>query len=217
VAAPYLRHSTVDWGHTFSALWLLAMIGGAALAASVSQLHLLLQLLGTTARDRLTDAFTRRVGEELLDLAFANAAREDKPLAVVVVDLDDFKPINDRFGHEAGDRALAAAARMLTQALRRGDMVIRWGGDEFLLVLANTGAAGARQLVDRICKRGLGPRPSGGRQTASLGIAERMADAAADWPTLVRCADDRALKAKQSGKNRAVGCAKSPAGDLYAA
>jgi diguanylate cyclase (GGDEF)-like protein len=217
MAAPYLRHNATDWGRDFGALWLLAMIGGAALAASMSQLHLLLQLLGTTARDRLTGAFTRRVGEELLDLAFANAVREDKPLAVVVVDLDDFKTINDRFGHEAGDQCLAAAANALAQAMRRGDMAIRWGGDEFLLVLTNTAATGARQLVERIRDGGFGTRLGGGRQTASLGIAERQADAAGSWPALVRCADERARQAKQAGKDRVVGCPDAPAGGRFAA
>ncbi|HUT51416.1 MAG TPA: GGDEF domain-containing protein [Alphaproteobacteria bacterium] len=216
-AAPFLRGSPVDGGQAFSALWLLVMIGGAGLAASVSQLHLLLQLLGTTARDRLTGAFTRRVGEELLDLAFANAERENKPLAVVLVDLDDFKATNDRFGHEAGDRSLAAAANVLALAMRRGDSVVRWGGDEFLMVLSNTGAGGARQLVDRICEVGFGTRLGGGRQTASLGIAERQADDAAGWPAMVRHADARARLAKQSGKDRCVGCDDLPADDLFAA
>lgn len=217
VAAPFLRGSTIDWGQAFNALWLLVMIGGAGLAASVSQLHLLLQLLGTTARDRLTGAFTRRVGEELLDLAFANAERENKPLAVVLVDLDDFKATNDRFGHEAGDRSLAAAANALAMAMRRGDSVIRWGGDEFLMVLVNTGAKGAQQVVDRICDAGFGPRLGGGRQTASLGIAERQADDAESWPALVRHADARARQAKQSGKDRCIGCSDLPKGDLFAA
>jgi len=216
-AAPLLRGSTPDWGQAFSALWLLVMIGGAGLAASVSQLHLLLQLLGTTARDRLTGAFTRRVGEELLDLAFANAERESKPLAVVLVDLDDFKATNDRFGHEAGDRSLAAAANVLALAMRRGDSVIRWGGDEFLMVLAGTDAHGAWRVVDRICDTGFGTRLGGGRQTASLGIAERQADQAANWPAMVRRADARARQAKQSGKDRCIGCGDVPTGDLFAA
>jgi len=216
-AAPFLRGTAIDWGAIFSAQWLLLMIGAAALAAAMSQLHLLLQLLGTTARDRLTGAFTRRVGEELLDLAFANAGREKKPLSVVLVDLDDFKEINDRFGHEAGDRSLAAAANELALAMRRGDVVIRWGGDEFLMVLANTDARGARTVVERIVESGFGTRLAGGQQTASLGIAERQADQAADWPALVRRADDRARQAKQAGKGRCVGCGDVPNGDLFAA
>jgi diguanylate cyclase (GGDEF)-like protein len=216
-AAPLLRGTAVDWGQSFSALWLLVMIGGAAIAAAVSQLHLLLQLLGTTARDRLSGAFTRRVGEELLELAFANSRREHKPLAVVLIDLDDFKLINDRFGHDAGDRSLAAAANVLAQAKRRGDIVIRWGGDEFLMVLPNTDAAGARKVVDRICDEGFGSRLAGGRQTASLGIAERKADEPSAWPAMVKRADTRARQAKRAGKGRCVGCDDLPVDDLFAA
>jgi len=95
--------------------------------------------------------------------------------------------------------------------------VIRWGGDEFLMMLPGTDAKGARQLVERICAAGFGTRLGGGRQTASLGIAERQADEAANWPALVRRADARARKAKQSGKDRCVGCGDLPTGDLFAA
>jgi len=216
-AAPVLRGSALDWGQAFSSLWLLLMIGGAAMAAAVSQLHLLLQLLGTTARDRLTGAFTRRVGEELLDLAYASAVREEKPLTVVLIDLDDFKTINDRFGHDAGDRALATAANVLALGMRRGDIVVRWGGDEFLLVLPNTDARGAREVIDRVCGSSFGTRLTGDPQTASLGLSERTADRPASVLAMVKRADDRARQAKRAGKDRCIGCDELPIDDLFAA
>ena len=195
-----------DWSHMLGTLWLLGMIAGVALLAAMSQLHLMFQLLGTTARDRLTGTFTRRVGEELLDLYFSQSRREDKPLSIFLLDLDDFKSVNDRHGHDAGDRALEAAGKALLSGVRRGDVVIRWGGDEFLAILPNTPAVGADQVVARVCGEGLGTRLSGGPQTASIGVAERRADRAMAWKVLVKRADTRAARAKQEGKNRCVSC-----------
>ena len=217
IGAQFIRGSAIDLGQMFSSLWLLLLIGGATIAAAISQLHLLLQLLGTTARDRLTGTFTRRVGEELLDLAYSNAVREDKPLSVVLVDLDDFKAINDQFGHDAGDRALSAAANVMALGMRRGDIVIRWGGDEFLMVLPNTDAAGARLFVERVCGGGFGTRLTRGRQTASLGISERTVDQASSGLAMVKRADNRARQAKRAGKDRCVGCDDLPTDDLFAA
>ncbi|WP_255448441.1 diguanylate cyclase [Telmatospirillum sp. J64-1] len=186
------------------ALWLLALLAVVATLAGMSQLHFMMQLVTQASHDGLTRAYTRRTGEELLDLQFAQARRTDTPLAVAFIDLDHFKAINDCYGHEEGDNSLREAAAALRRIQRRGDILIRWGGEEFLLVLPNTDLGGARIAVDRLCAAGLGKRPDGKRQTASIGIAERLADGCREWDSLVEKADHRMYVAKQSGRDRVV-------------
>lgn len=204
LAAMILTSSAPDVAQIISSLWLFALVAGISVLAAACHLQLMLQLLVTTARDRLSDAFTRRVGEELLDLNFSQAQRENKPMTVVVLDLDDFKAVNDDDGHEAGDAVLQTVGRTLIRGCRSGDAVVRWGGDEFLLLLPNTKTAGAARVINRIRAAGLAERPDGRTQTASVGIAERLGDGAGDWRTLVRMADARAYAAKRGGKDRIV-------------
>ncbi len=185
-------------------LWLVILIAGVALISGVSQLRYMLELMDIAAHDPLTGAFTRRSGEEALDLHFRLAERTAAPLAVVFLDLDAFKRINDDHGHEAGDRALQDAAAALHHAARRSDILVRWGGEEFVLVLPNTDAAGADVVLRRLAGNGLGRRPDGSPMTASVGVSERMADGMEDWPHLVQMADARMYLAKQSGRNGVV-------------
>ena len=152
----------------------------------------------------LTGAFTRPSGAETLDLQYHIAAMHEAPITVAFVDLDDFKSVNDSFGHDEGDRVLQAMAESLRSCLRRGDALIRWGGEEFLLVLGNTDPLGARLVVQRLREKGFGVRPDGAALTASIGVAERIKDGTLDWPQLVELADKRMYDAKNSGKDRAI-------------
>ena len=102
----------------------------------------------------------RRVGEELLDHQFAYAKRHELPFALLFIDLDCFKSINDQFGHEAGDDVLSNAGRNFTLILRRQDVVIRWGGEEFVIGLPGIDAVDS--IVRRLAVLGLGQRPDGG-------------------------------------------------------
>ncbi|MFN3075399.1 MAG: diguanylate cyclase [Alphaproteobacteria bacterium] len=188
------------------ALWLLLLLCVAATLSGMSQLHFMMELVHQAARDLLTKAYTRRVGEELLELLYISVARSDAPMAVAFVDLDNFKSINDSFGHEEGDRTLRRAAEALRQMLRRNDVLIRWGGEEFLVIMPFTDCEGARKAVHRLRSKGLGVRPDGRAQTASIGIAERMSDFCAGWSALVEQADRRMYAAKQGGKDRVVLC-----------
>lgn len=176
---PLFGYALLPFASHLGALWLLALIAVVATLAGMSQLHFMMQLVRQASHDGLTRAYTRRVGEELLDLQFSQALRAGLPLAVVFIDLDDFKRINDGYGHEEGDNTLREAAAAMRRVLRRADIMVRWGGEEFLIVMPNTDLAGARAAVDRLCVRGLGRRPDGAPQTASIGVAERDRDAAA--------------------------------------
>ncbi|MHB9101515.1 MAG: GGDEF domain-containing protein [Sulfuricella sp.] len=198
----------LSWTSHLGAFWLLLLITAVAALAGMSQLSFMISLVGQASHDGLTGCFARASGEELMDIQFHIAARSGAPLAVVFADLDNFKAINDSFGHDAGDRALNAAAEALRSNLRSGDILLRWGGEEFAIILPDTDCATAANAVDRLRERGLGSRPEGGRQTASFGIAERLADHAKDWRQLVEIADQRMYQAKLAGKDRCAGCAE---------
>ncbi|AWK86084.1 GGDEF domain-containing protein [Azospirillum thermophilum] len=187
-----------------SALWLLALIAVVATLAAMSQLHFMTALLDQATHDMLTGAFSRRVGDELLKLQFAHAQRSDQPLSVAFVDLDNFKAVNDRFGHDEGDRVLRRAADAVRAMLRQSDVMVRWGGEEFLVIMPNTPRDGAVIAVERLRRNGLGVRPDGLPQTASIGVAEVLTDRPQSWEALVELADHRMYHAKQSGKDRVV-------------
>lgn len=195
----------VDWPEALGAFWLLLLIGAVATLASMSQLAFIIALIRNAIRDRLTGAFSRQGGGELLALLFGQSVRNDAPLAVAFIDLDYFKRINDEHGHEAGDRALTGAARRMAGQLRAVDILVRWGGEEFVIVMPNATAAKAAVALERLHAVGFGERPEGGPLTASIGIAERIEDQADDWSMLVELADARMYEAKQAGRNRIVG------------
>ena len=100
--------------------------------------------------DALTGLYNRRFGEQRLASEVARSARKGHPLSIVLLDLDEFKYINDTYGHSAGDLALQAFAAALTRAIREGDLAVRLGGDEFLLILPECSNAQLQRVVDRI-------------------------------------------------------------------
>jgi diguanylate cyclase (GGDEF)-like protein len=124
---------------------------------------------------------------------------------VLFLDLDRFKEVNDRYGHDAGDEVLRAAADRIAAVLRRQDTAIRWGGEEFLVLLPNTGVDGAARVARRLGAEGLGARPDGTPQTASVGLAERRVDGVDEASQLIELVDGRMYAAKDAGRNRLVG------------
>lgn len=184
----------------FSTLWVLMLAMGVYLLACAIQLNYMMALLSRASHDPLTGAMTRRSGVEVLDLHFRLACDQDAPLSVLFVDADNFKSVNDNFGHDAGDQVLKNIAAKLQGLMRQADVVIRWGGEEFVVVLTNTPMSGARLVVDRITADWLGTRPDGVAVTASMGLAERQTDGLADWAEMITLADKRMYVAKTSGK-----------------
>ena len=197
--------SLVDWPTAAASFWLMALITGVAAMAGTSQLGFIIVLVREAVRDSLTGCFSRRSGEELLHLQYRAAARANLPFALAFIDLDHFKQINDDFGHDAGDQTLKQAAERIRAGARGSDILIRWGGEEFLLLLPSTDAQGATIALLRLRRAGFGPRPDDTPLTASIGVAERSADSVADWQSLVAIADARMYEAKQSGRDRLVG------------
>jgi diguanylate cyclase (GGDEF)-like protein len=161
------------------------------------------------ASDALTGLPNRRAADETINRMVAHAGRTVTPLAVVLIDLDHFKQVNDLHGHEQGDRALAAIGQILAGSLRASDFVARYGGEEFLLLLPDTSRAGAvevaeklRQAVERAEIKEIGTL------TASFGIAALPEDAG-EPEHLLRKADRALYAAKAHGRNR-VEVAGSP-------
>jgi diguanylate cyclase (GGDEF)-like protein len=199
-----LGYQLLPFASHLGAQWLLLLLAVVATLAGMSQLHFMSQLVDQSSHDGLTRAYNRRVGEEMLVQQFVTSVRAKTPFAVAFVDLDNFKSINDRYGHEEGDNTLRNASAALRRVLRRGDVLVRWGGEEFLALMPNTDPEGAKIAIMRLREAGLGMRPDGKRVTASIGIAERTADGSGQWQELVEKADKRMYIAKQTGKDRVI-------------
>lgn len=192
-----------------SSLWLFALIVAVATWTSHVQLRLLISLLGArrdAAHDPLTGLANRRSAARRLEAEGMRARRQGEPLSVLMLDLDHFKRVNDRWGHAAGDRVLAAVARILCEELRGADLPARYGGEEFLAILPNADPAQALRVAERVRERIAGtpialPEVTA-RITVSVGIASLAPDEAAT--ALVARADEALYAAKQGGRNRCL-------------
>jgi len=154
--------------------------------------------------DDITGLYNRKHWEEVADRELARYQRTRRPAVVMMVDLDDFKLINDRHGHVAGDAMLRAISEVLKSCLREIDTPARFGGDEFCVLLAETSADGAREVAERIrfaVERIAISEAPGMRCTVSIGMAEanRLLVSVQDW---VNLADSAMYRAKNKGRNR---------------
>lgn len=168
--------------------------------------------LATT--DQLTGLPNRRGFDLLAGQALQDARRNHSPLSAMLLDLDHFKALNDSHGHLAGDQVLRAFSDQLRESLRQSDIVCRWGGEEFILLLKDTDLAQARQIAEKIRAQAAELKPLQGEQTlpftVSIGLTALQLDDHLD-PLLARA--DRALyRAKQSGRNRV--CIEQPPAPL---
>lgn len=212
----YMQWPALDWPSFTGAFWLLVLISGVASLAGVSQLAFMIALVRQAIRDALTGSFSRASGEDMIDLQFTSARRRGVPLSVAFVDVDHFKAVNDTFGHEAGDKVLVNLADAITRQLRHDDVLARWGGEEFIVIMPDTSITEAEAALERLRAAGLGKRPDGRPVTASIGVAERGCDDCADWKRLVTLADARMYRAKETGRDRMV-CSDLPPGGVPAA
>ncbi|UUX96882.1 diguanylate cyclase [Aquabacterium sp. J223] len=160
------------------------------------------ELQALASRDALTGLFNRRLLDERLAAELARHRRSGRPLAVVLADIDHFKAVNDGHGHAEGDRVLRDVARCLQGTVRGTDIVGRYGGEEFLLLLPDTPAEGALAACEKL-RAVVAACPGAVRVTISLGIAVP----AADWPdaaAVLAAADAALYRAKAEGRNRVV-------------
>ena len=170
------------------------------------------ELSELATRDGLTGLYNRRFFDEVLEREWRRLTRTRSPLSLVLLDIDHFKEFNDRYGHQKGDEALAAVARVVKSGVKRtSDVGARYGGEEFALVLPETAAAGARGVAERIAMeiRELGIRNEGSNAqgarsllTVSLGVATVVPSAGTVPQTLLAMADEALYRSKREGRNR---------------
>ena len=159
--------------------------------------------------DGLTGIANRRCFDQTLQLEWQRAARDSKPLALLIIDIDFFKSLNDAFGHPYGDACLVGIAAALHSALpRASDLVARFGGEEFAAILPATDRAGAlavaHKMQEAIAAAAIAHAPSrGGLVTASIGLA--LNDGGQTPAQLLAAADQALYRAKQNGRNRIEG------------
>ncbi len=215
--APILRPEQAASAH-LSLYWTLCLMlaGGfyviyqtIIMSAMVRAWHSREQDIRTLSQtDALTGVANRRHILELLDEVLESGRSADNPVAVLMVDIDHFKRINDDHGHLIGDRALTAAAEALRDCLRQGDMIGRYGGEEFLILLPGTLVIHAMDIAER-CRQAIGALviDANGTSlplTASVGLACRTRSDINNGDHVIHLADEAMYEAKKTGRNRVV-------------
>ena len=182
------------------------LLGRVVEASHRREFVLELELRHDARTDALTGLDNRRAMEERGRIEIKRAQRSGTPVSVILCDIDHFKNINDRYGHEAGDTVLRTVAMELRAALRETDVLGRWGGEEFMAVLVDTDSGVARQVAERmrsaIAQTTFAGVPEG--TTVSLGVVTQHAIVTADsaWDHLIKEADRLLYQAKKEGRNR---------------
>ncbi len=172
------------------------------------------------AQDPLTGVPNRRTTIAMLEQGLAQAVRGGQPLALLMVDVDHFKSINDGLGHLAGDKVLCSVVDVLCGRLRSQDFIGRYGGEEFLVLLPGTPLAGAMELARQLCVAVEQAHfEFQGRElpvTISVGVVSCRVRPGERWEGLIDCADAAMYRAKRDGRNRAVAadCATGRASGL---
>ncbi|MFT3757469.1 diguanylate cyclase domain-containing protein [Thauera sp.] len=163
------------------------------------------QLISMAERDPLTNIFNRRRFHEELERMLADAARRGTSVGLLGIDLDGFKPINDAFGHQAGDEVLVTLVERVGSVVRRNEMFFRVGGDEFSILVPDARASALAELANRLCESigGLVFEFDGHKAgvTASIGIA-LFPEHGGDAESLMAAADEAMYRSKAEGRNR---------------
>lgn len=169
--------------------------------------RLMEHLRESSLRDAMTGLYNRRFLEEYTTTLVATSQRRQSPFSVLMLDLDYFKQVNDTFGHEAGDKVLKTLAETLVKSVRTSDMVIRYGGEEFLIVLLDTGADVAMNVAEKIRAKVEETKVSLPgtmlQKTISIGVSEFPTDTDTFWQ-VVKFADVALYEAKSHGRNRVI-------------
>jgi diguanylate cyclase (GGDEF)-like protein len=164
------------------------------------------QLAEMAARDSLTGLFNRRYFGNLLTQVFAEATRYDTDLTCMMLDLDNFKKVNDSLGHQTGDRLLQLTANVIRETVRDSDVAVRYGGDEFVIMLPQTSLIDAQSFAERLLARFrvelMRELPEAIVSSLSIGLASRGEHHPISAMDLVKLADEALYLAKAGGKNR---------------
>ena len=178
------------------------LISGKRLLDKVHDQRRELHALATT--DRLTGCHNRHSLMDFSRKFIAQALRHRFPVSLMVIDLDHFKQINDQHGHATGDRVLEAVGELLNRSFREGDLVARFGGEEFVVLLDHCAALDARNKAERLRCDLERLKPAGLTVTASIGVSALDPDRPTDFEGLFAAADEAVYRAKEEGRNRVV-------------
>jgi diguanylate cyclase (GGDEF)-like protein/PAS domain S-box-containing protein len=178
---------------------------GDAIKLNISNIELREALYEQTIRDPLTGLYNRRHFSDIIVRELSASKRYNKPLALAAIDLDFFKSVNDRFGHDAGDKVLREFGKLLREKTRASDIAFRFGGEEFVLLMSDTDEEGSFNCLENIRKlmekkKIIHNGQALGIITMSAGIAQ-YPQHGEDGESLVRAADDALYSAKESGRN----------------
>ena len=164
--------------------------------------------------DKLTGLYNRHFMVEILEKEFTRALRYKHDLSCLLLDLDNFKDVNDTFGHAFGDLVLREFSSALAQSVRNSDIPIRYGGEEFMVLLPNTGVSGAQKIAEKIRATCEKKKYDDGHNsisvTVSIGIASIKHHQLIDSKELVACADKALYRSKAEGRNRTTVYMKKP-------
>jgi diguanylate cyclase (GGDEF)-like protein len=193
-----------------------AMFIAAATAAIVSTLGFMMlhkersdgEALRLATIDPLTGAYNRRTFHDIAERELARARRAGQPLSIIVVDIDHFRPVNEQHGNRTGDEVLRVVADLIRSALRKEDMLVRYGGEEFLVMLPEVPGPGAVVVAGRIRKsveaKAIEVENRSLRLTVSVGVSARLDEGPESIENLLARADEALALAKQRGRNRVV-------------
>jgi len=156
-------------------------------------------------RDSLTGLWNRRKAWELMEYESHRSTRRARTIGVAMLDIDKFKGINDTLGHDTGDLILKQTASILGQTLRKGDILARWGGEEFLAVFPETDLDGSRSAAEKLrsaIQEGPWEIPDHPGITVSIGVS--LKGPGIDWDPVLKEADQALYRAKESGRNQVI-------------
>ncbi len=176
----------------------------ALLAAGFTVNRFQSRLERTASFDPLTGAMNRLAFQTVADHSIREARREGRPLSVILFDIDHFKAVNDTLGHAAGDEALKTVVRTCAATLRASDLLCRWGGEEFLVLLPASGPDGAFAAAEKLRAAVSAERLAPGSPTVTISAGTATLRPEEDLSSLVQRADERLLEAKRTGRNRTV-------------
>jgi diguanylate cyclase (GGDEF)-like protein len=161
------------------------------------------KLTELSVKDPLTSLYNQRYFQEQLNVEMDRAKRTERPCCLIMMDLDNFKPVNDEHGHQTGDRLLKDVAQILLDTVRMVDIVVRYGGDEFAVILPDTSARNAVSLAKRICQAlADDERTKKYNVTGSLGLATYHFFDDEDQKAFIQHADHAMYQAKSEGGNQ---------------
>ncbi len=168
----------------------------------VNDMHAKNRMLEDLAmKDELTGVFNRHYLDQTMHTEMERQDRYLMPLSIIMMDIDHFKSVNDTYGHDVGDTVLMDTARLVNRGIRETDILFRWGGEEFFIIMPHTDITGAALLAEKLRKAIEGNNfPHVGKVTASFGVAERKKSE--HRYDLFRRIDQALYRAKNSGRNR---------------